>query len=110
MTGTQFYRYLINISPINELVRQPASLLTQSDWVPQEDWIPSQTGTQSDWVTSRTGTQSDWTGAYLPLTHAALSEFTLVKLSTFLQIYKFQWNVVFFLPFKLQFESLIEFA
>ena len=38
MTGTQSYRYLINISPINELVRQSASLLTQSDWVPQKDW------------------------------------------------------------------------
>ena len=47
MTGTQSYRYLINISPINE---QPASLLTQSDWVPQKDWVTSRTGTQSDWT------------------------------------------------------------
>ena len=27
----------------------------QSDWVPQKDWVLSQTGTQSDWVTSH-----DW--------------------------------------------------
>ena len=65
--GTQSYRYLINISPINELVRHLPSLFTQSDCLPQKDWVPSQTETQSDWVTNRTGTQLDWTGAYLVL-------------------------------------------
>ncbi len=59
MTGTQSYLYPINIPPINELVGYPASLLTQSDWVPRKDW-----------VTGRTGTQSYWTGASLHYTHA----------------------------------------
>ena len=62
MTGTQSYYYPLHIQSINELVKRPASLFTQSDW------IPSLTGTQSDWMTGQTGTQSDCTGASLFIT------------------------------------------
>jgi hypothetical protein len=42
--GAQSYWYPIGTQAINGLVGCPVALSTQSDWVPQKDWVPSRTG------------------------------------------------------------------